>query len=63
MLPKETTQTPEVKATIREFVDAIREQGISPSMMEMEIAIAVERLREEHGIRVGANRIARLVAR
>jgi len=32
-------------------------------MMEMEIAIAVERLREEHGIRVGANRIARLVAR
>lgn len=63
MLPKETVQTPEVKATIREFAESIREQGISPSMMEMEIAIAVERLRDEHGIRTTPNRIARLVAR
>lgn len=63
MLTKETAQTPEVKATIREFADQIREQGISPAMMETEIAIAVERLKEEHGIRVGHNRIARLVAR
>ena len=62
MLPKETPQTPEVKATIASFADALRED-ISPSMMEMEIAIAVERLKEEHGIRIGASRLARLVAR
>ena len=62
MLPKETPQTPEVKATIEAFADALRED-ISPSMMEMEIAIAVERLKEEHGIRIGASRLARLVAR
>lgn len=62
MITKETTLTAEVKATIRDFADAIRED-ISPSMMEMEIAIAVERLKEEHGIRIGASRLVRLVTR
>jgi hypothetical protein len=39
-----------VKATIREFAEQIR--GISPSMREIEVAVAVERLREEHGIKI-----------
>lgn len=39
-----------VKATVREFAEQIRE--ISPSMREIEVSIAVERLREEHGIKI-----------
>lgn len=48
MEPKKK-QTPEVKATIREFAEQIR--GLSPTMMEIEVNLVVERLREEHGIR------------
>lgn len=52
-----------VKATVREFADMIRKAGISPSMREIEVAIAVERLREEHGIEVDADKFDRLVNR
>jgi hypothetical protein len=52
-----------VKATVREFANSIRTAGISQSMREIEIAIAVERLREEHGIEVDADKFDRLVNR
>lgn len=52
-----------VKATVREFANTIRKAGISPSMREIEVAIAVERLREEHGIEVDADKFDRLVNR
>lgn len=55
--------SPTVKATIKEFAHAIRKAGISPSMREIEVAIAVERLREEHGIEVDADKFDRLVTR
>jgi hypothetical protein len=42
--------SPAFKATVREFAEQIRE--ISPSMREIEVSIAVERLREEHGIKI-----------
>lgn len=48
-----------VRQTIKEFARAIP-KGISPSMREIEVAIAVERLREEHGIEVDADRLLRL---
>lgn len=51
------------RATIKEFATAIRKAGISPSMREIEIDLAVERLREEHGIVVDQKRFASLVAR
>ena len=52
-----------VKATVREFANSIRTAGISPSMREIEVAIAVERLREEHGIEVDADKFAQLIDR
>lgn len=39
-----------VKATIKEFANQIR--NVSPSMKEIQVGIAVERLREEHGIEI-----------
>ena len=47
-----------IRATIREFAEQIR--GISPSMKEIQVAIAVERLRDEHGIEVSESKLARL---
>jgi hypothetical protein len=50
-----------IKATVKSFADDLRrERGISPSMMEMQVAIAVERLREEHGIEVSEDRLAKM---
>lgn len=56
----ESKQTPAVKATVREFAEQI-EEGISPSMKEMQIAIAVELLREQHGILVTEAILAKMV--
>lgn len=50
-----------LKATIREFAESIRSQGLSDSIREIQIAVAVERLAEEHGIEVDADKFARLV--
>jgi hypothetical protein len=52
---------PAVKATVKSFADELRkERGISPSMMQTSIEIAVERLREEHGISVSEKRLAKM---
>jgi hypothetical protein len=52
---------PAVKATVRSFADDLRrERGISPSMMETQVSIAVERLREEHGIDVSEQTLAKM---
>ena len=56
-------ENPARRATIRHFVDSIREEGLSPSMLEIEIGLAVERLREEHGIAVSEEKLASMVAR
>lgn len=59
-----TKMTPAVKATVRHFVEHVRDAGnISPDAREIEIAIAVERLREEHGISVDPDKFDRMVAR
>jgi hypothetical protein len=50
-----------VRATVKSFADDLRrERGISPSMMEMQVSIAVERLREEHGIEVEEQTLAKM---
>jgi hypothetical protein len=50
-----------VRATVKAFADDLRrERGISPSMMQTSIEIAVERLREEHGIDVSEDRLAKM---
>lgn len=54
---------PAVKATVREFAEQVRNAGASPSIREIEIQIAVERLREEHGIEVDPDKFDRLVNR
>lgn len=54
-------KNPARRATIRHFVAELREHGLSPSMLEIEIAVAVERLREEHGIVVSEEQVAELV--
>jgi hypothetical protein len=52
---------PAVKSTVKSFADDLRrERGISPSMMETQISIAVERLMEEHGIEVSEARLAKM---
>ena len=52
---------PIVRATVRHFADELRrEKGISPSMLGIQISVAVERLREEHGIQVSESRLARM---
>ena len=58
---REKSENPARRATIRHFVAELREGGLSPSMMAIEIAVAVERLREEHGIRVSEKKVAELV--
>jgi hypothetical protein len=58
-MPKQ--ENPAVKATVRDFADRIRGEGLSPSMQEIQIQIAVERLRDEHGIRIAEERLAELV--
>lgn len=55
------TIDPAVKATIKHFADAIRRERISPSMREIEVGLAVERLMEEHGIRVEPATIERMI--
>lgn len=53
--------TPAVKATVRYFADDLRrERGISPTMMMTQIQVAVERLREEHGIEISEKRLAKM---
>jgi hypothetical protein len=53
---------PAVRATVKSFADDLRrERGISPTMMEIQIQVAVERLREEHGIEVSEKRLAKMV--
>lgn len=52
---------PSVKVTVREFANRIRNAGISPSMREIEVALAVERLREEHGIEVDHDEFDRVI--
>jgi hypothetical protein len=59
-MPKKD-QNPARRATIRHFVAELRDGGLSPSMMEIEIGVAVERLREEHGIIVSEEQVADLV--
>ncbi|NBV89553.1 MAG: hypothetical protein EBR88_08605 [Betaproteobacteria bacterium] len=54
-------ENPAVKATVRDFAERIRGEGLSPSMLEIQIAIAVEQLHEQHGIRVTEERLAELV--
>jgi hypothetical protein len=54
-------ENPAVKATIRDFADRIRDEGLSPAMQEIHIAIAVERLRDEHGISIAEERLASMV--
>jgi hypothetical protein len=50
-----------IKATVKSFADDLRrERGISPSMMEMQVAIAVERLREEHDIEVSEEQLTKM---
>lgn len=52
---------PAVRATVKYFADDLRrERGISESMMQTQISVAVERLREEHGIEVSEKRLARM---
>jgi len=52
---------PIVRATVKSFADDLRrERGISPTMMEIQIQVAVERLREEHGIEVSEKRLAKM---
>jgi hypothetical protein len=52
---------PAVRATVKSFADDLRrERGVSPSMMEMQVSIAVERLREEHDIEVSEKRLAKM---
>lgn len=64
MKPKnEKRENPARRVTIRHFVDSIRNEGLSPSMLEIQIGIAVEQLREQHGIAVSKDRLHRLVAR
>lgn len=58
----EKNENPARKATIRHFVDSIRGEGLSPSMLEIQIGIAVEQLREQHGIAVSEDKLASLVA-
>ena len=53
--------TPAVRATVRYFADDLRkERGISESMMQTQIEVAVERLREEHGIEVSEKMLAKM---
>lgn len=52
---------PSVKATIRHFADMIRGEGISPSMRDIQVAIAVETLREQHGIKVDPKVFDRMI--
>lgn len=52
---------PAVRSTVKHFADELRrERGISESMMATQISVAVERLREEHGIRVSEERLAKM---
>ena len=52
---------PAVKSTVKSFADDLRrERGISPSMMAMQVAIAVERLREEHDIEVSEEQLTKM---
>jgi len=52
---------PAVRSTIKSFADDLRrERGISPSMMATQIAIAVERIREEHDIEVSEASLAKM---
>lgn len=39
-----------MKVTVREF--AVQLRGISPEMQDVEVAVLVEQLMEEHGIKV-----------
>jgi len=59
-MPKKN-QNPARRATIRHFVAELRDGGLSPSMLEIEIGVAVERLREEHEIIVSEDQVAELV--
>lgn len=53
--------TPAVRATVKHFADDLRiARGISQGMMELQIAVAVERLREEHDIEVSEDRLAKM---
>lgn len=52
---------PSVKVTVREFANRIRNAGISPSMREIEVALAVERLKDEHGIEVEHSEFDRII--
>ena len=61
-MPKKD-QSPARRATIRHFVAELRDGGLSPSMLEIEIGVAVERLREEHGILVSEEQIAEELVR
>lgn len=50
-----------VRITVRDFVESIRMHGLSPDMKKIQIGIAVELLREQHGIKIRPTRFARLV--
>lgn len=49
------------KITIREFAESVRGQGLSDSVREIQIAVAVERLMEEHDIEIEHDEFAQLV--
>lgn len=51
---------PARRVTIRHFADQIRDQRLSASMREIQVGIAAELLREQHGIRVSTNRLLKL---
>lgn len=52
---------PAVKATVEHFADDLRRlRGISDEIMVGEIQIAVEMLREEHGIEVSEKMLAKM---
>lgn len=52
---------PAIKATVKYFADDLRRmRGISDEIMVGEVQIAVERLREEHGIEVSEKMLAKM---
>lgn len=61
-MPKnEKNEHPARRTTIRHFVDSLREERISPTMLDIQIGIAVEQLRDDHGIVIDPDRLARMV--
>lgn len=51
-----------VRFTVKHFAEIVREAGLSPEMRQIEVDLMIERLKEEHGIKIKRRKFNRLVS-